>query len=124
MLTDTLYEQNRMLPFLGTVIILNVVSVVRQDHNGRIIIDTAVFQFLQIRSHDCHAGFNALFVGAVFNLVHLCILMPGTVGTYQMDESEAFVIGQCYRCLFQVGIEGLIVGRKEFVITDIIGLLQ
>lgn len=50
--------------------------------------------------------------------------MPGTVGTYQMDESEAFVIGQCYRCLFQVGIEGLIVGRKEFVITDVIGLLQ
>ena len=87
MLIDTLYEQNRMLPFLGTVIILNVVSVVRQDHNGRIIIDTAVFQFLQIRSHDCHAGFNALFVGAVFNLVHLCILMPGTVGAYQMDDN-------------------------------------
>mgnify|MGYP004599668333 FL=1 len=87
MLIDTLYEQNRMLPFLGTVIILNVVSVVRQDHNGRIIIDTAVFQFLQIRSHDCHAGFNALFVGAVFNLVHLCILMPGTVSAYQMDDN-------------------------------------
>ena len=45
MLTDTLYEQNRMLSFFGTVIILNVVSVVRQDHKGRIIIDTAVFQF-------------------------------------------------------------------------------
>ena len=99
-------------------------TIVFVSHDLSSISKYCVFQFLQIRSHDCHAGFNALFVGAVFNLVHLCILMPGTVGAYQMDESEAFVIGQCYRCLFQVGIEGLIVGRKEFVITDIIGLLQ